>query len=688
MDNSPVEQVRAGVDLVDVVGQYVPLKKAGRTFKGLCPFHTEKTPSFVVFPDTGHWHCFGCGEGGDAFSFLMKIENLTFPEALRRLADRIGVVISHTREPEKNREAHRRLYAANEAAAVYYHGLLLASAPTREYVAKRGIAPETVQSFLLGLAPQGSNPLHNHLKSQGFTSEELLAAGLLYQPEDGPPRDRYHYRLMFPIRDTDGRIVSFGARALAADAQPKYLNGPQTEIFDKGTVLFGLHTGAQAIRKERRAVIVEGYVDVVVPHQAGFENVVATLGTSITERHLRQLARLAPEICLALDPDAAGETAVLRSAEVGRAALTDTAVPVPTWRGLVRYQAGSRAAITVAVLPDGKDPDELVLEDPERWKAAIASARPLIDHAIESVAARHDLTTARGKAEAADALVPLLQDVANPIEQAHYVELAAQYLRTDAQALATRARGGAGSGPRPLAGTRARPAPTRRPRSAMAELGPPPRHNEQHYAIALLVAAAQRGQPLMEIDPADFTDPSARALMLRILEITRSEARADWRPDLLELADAPWIEEPIARVREALVDVDRLADAQITSLGQSVGRQIRSGRLLAELPELAVLAQEADPDALAQVKARIGAITSELAELRRQDTGAPKGPSALGRLPPVVPARFRAADLSAPSQRSAPVTPPRNEEPPAFDIRDEELVDDDPQDEEPIFDQE
>jgi DNA primase len=659
MQGSPVEQVRAAVDLVELVGQYVALKKAGRTYKGLCPFHSEKTPSFVVFPESSHWHCFGCGEGGDAFTFLMKIDNLTFPEALRRLADRIGIVVSYSRETEKHKEAYQRLYAANEAAAIYYHDLLLGSASAREYVAKRGIMSETIQSFLLGLSPQGSNALNSRLLGQGFTTEELLRAGLLYEPEDGPPRDRYHNRLMFPIRDTEGHIVSFGARALASEAQPKYLNGPGTEIFDKSTMLFGLHAGAQAIKKERRAVVVEGYMDVVIPHQAGFQNVVATLGTSITERHLRQLARLAPEICLALDPDAAGQNAVFRSAEVGRAALSDTAVPVPTWRGLVRYQTGSRASLTVAVLPDGKDPDELVLDDPERWRAAIAAARPLIDHAIEAVASRHDLATAKGKAEAADELVPLLQDVSDPIQRAHYVELAAQYLHVDAQALVARTWGTSARSPRPVP-SRSRTAPSPR-RPAAVDPTSVPHSSQQHYAIALLVAAAHRSLPVTQLDANDFTDPSARALLLRVLEVARTEARADWRPDLLDLATEEWLEEPSERVREALKDIERLTDPQVAAQIESMGRQLRSGRLSAELPELVVLAQDADPDALAQVKARIGQITSELGALRRQAAEAPRGPSSLGSLPPVVPARFRAVDLSLPTQRpqAQPAPEPR-----------------------------
>jgi DNA primase len=457
---------------------------------------------------------------------------------------------------------------------------------------------------------------------------------------------------MFPIRDTEGRIVSFGARALGPNDQPKYLNGPQTPIFDKSTVLFGLHAGMQAIRKERRAIVVEGYMDVVVPHQAGFQNVVATLGTSITERHLKQLARLAPEICLALDPDAAGQNAVMRSAEVGRAALSDAAVPIPTWRGLVRYQAGSRASITVAVLPDGKDPDELVLEDPERWKAAIGAARPLIDHAIESVATRHDVSTAAGKAEAADELVPLLIDVADPIQRAHYVELAAQYIHVDAQALAARTRT-APKTQRTAAPMRSRNAPAPRPVRPQLDPGPEPRHREQHYAIALIVASAHRGQPIVEIDPDDFTDPAARALMLRILEILRNEARSDWRPDLLEQIDASRLEEPLRFAQEAMVDVERLTDPQVAAQVQSVAKQLRAARLSSELTELTILANDTDDDGRPQMVARIAEIARNLAALRKHEPGSARGPAALGTRPPLVPARFRAIDLAPRAERPA-----------------------------------
>src|SRR6266545_1497624 len=308
---------------------------------------------------------------------------------------------------------------------------------------------------------------------------------------------------------------------------------------------------ATAIRREQRAVVVEGYVDVVIAHQAGFQNVVATLGTSITDRHLRQLARLAPQICLALDGDEAGQHAALRGAEVAREALSDAAVPVPTWRGLIRYEAGSRATIGVAVLPDGKDPDELILESPDRWRKVIAAAKPVIEHALDGVVREHDIATAQGKAEAAEALVPLLLDIPDPIQRAHYVELSAQRLHVDSTALVQRLGGeqsrrgvrGRGMGIRAAPRIPAQASPLSSSGQSTPSLTPnlkAPAPTEQDYAVALVVAAAQRGAPHPTLDPSDFTDPTARALVLHVTQHLAS-ARADWRPDLLTETEDPWL---------------------------------------------------------------------------------------------------------------------------------------------------
>jgi DNA primase len=643
MHSSPVEQIRAAIDVVELISEHVSLKKAGRTWKALCPFHTEKTPSFVVFPDTGRWHCFGCGEGGDAFSFLMKVENLSFVEALNRLAERVGVPISHTRDEAERKEENQRLYAANEAAAVYYHQLLLNSAPVLRYVADRGITEATVQSFLLGLAPDSSDALQRALDKQGFTRDEMERSGLLYVPDEGPARDRYRGRLIFPIRDGEGRIVSFGGRTLNAETQPKYLNGPQTSLFDKGTVLYGLHAGAQAIRKEKRAVVVEGYVDVVIAHQAGFLNVVATLGTSITDRHLRQLARLATDICLALDPDAAGQQAAMRGADVAREALVDSATPVPLPSGAIQFATTSRSTVRVVALPDGLDPDELILRDPERWRAVVDGALPVIEYLLDRVSARYDLGSVQGKVEAVDALLPLLQEIPDPIQRDHYVELAAERVHTDAGALRAKLRGHVEAVRRRARAQAARSAPPQAPTATVVALPrlPVMPGREQEWALALVVAAAQRGLRRPTFDPADFADPAARALLYSFLEENESSSRADWRPDLLEAVGDTWMAEGAARVRAVLEEVERLTDSQLATSAAAIARQLREHRLATELEQLRALAQDAEADATDGALRRIAQINQERAALWRSGGDQPRGPGALGQRPALVPSRFR-----------------------------------------------
>lgn len=584
---TPVEQVRAAADIIRVVGQHVNLKKAGRTYKALCPFHSEKTPSFVVFPETGRWHCFGCGEGGDVFTFLMKVENLTFPEALRRLADEAGISLPQATKSNVSREERDNLYAANEAAAVYYHALLLKSAGTREYVAQRGITDDTLRRFLLGVAPEGDHALQNHLLQAGFGLDDLLNVGLLYQGEDSPARDRFRGRLMFPIRDARGRIVSFGARALLPGAQPKYLNGPQTEIFDKGATLYGLNAATDAIKREHRSVVVEGYVDVVIAHQAGFENVVATLGTSITDRQVRELARFAPEICLALDADAAGQAAALRGAQVANEA-----------GGGVRLESllgFERLSITLAVLPDGKDPDEVILERPEAWRAAIDGARAVMEQAVEWARLRYDLSTLEGKRDAAESLVPLLANVADPISRAHYAELVARELHVEARAISER-----------LAALRRPHSRGRRPSPAEDEATPAggPTAAGQVYAIALLIEAAHRGLSVPNLDPADFSDPDLRALLL-LLQDMLATARGDWRPHLLSAVQDNWLERSVDLVRAMLANTERLTDAEVAAEAAYATLELQESRLAVELAELVMLADEADEESAELLKQRI-----------------------------------------------------------------------------------
>jgi DNA primase len=422
-----VEEIKARLDIVDVVGQYVQLQRSGRSFKAVCPFHTEKTPSFIVSPERQSWHCFGaCGTGGDVFSFIMRREGIEFGEALRMLAARAGVTLTERRHPEEERQ-RERTYAANEAAARWYHELLVegdAGRQAREYVEGRGIDGPTAEAFLLGYSPASWEATGEQLGQRGYTEVELLAAGLLVEGERGP-HDRFRGRLMFPIRDRRGRFVGFGARALD-DSMPKYLNTAQTAVFDKGGMLYALDRANEGIHRQGCAVIVEGYMDVIAAHQGGFDNVVATMGTSLTERQVRLLKRQARNIVLALDADAAGSEAALRGHEVVEEALREDenreTVPVVTWRGLVRYQDAAAVDLRVAILPAGRDPDEVIRADPEDWRQLIGSARAVLDYRFEAAASRHDVSAPRGRSEAVQELLPLLEPVSDPVVRAHYLQ--------------------------------------------------------------------------------------------------------------------------------------------------------------------------------------------------------------------------------------------------------------------------
>lgn len=421
-----VEEIKSRLDIVDVIGQYVTLQKAGRTFKAPCPFHGERTPSFIVSPDRQSWHCFGaCGTGGDIFSFVMKREGIEFPEALRILAERAGVRLQERRVSEEQDRQRARLYAANETAAHFYRDLLLksdAAANARDYLDRRGLDTASVETFLVGYSPQAWEGLMEHLRKYEFTDREMLQAGLVIEGERGL-HDRFRGRLMFAINDQKGRVVGFGARALD-DSQPKYINTAQTPLFDKGGVLYALDRAQAGIRRDGRAVIVEGYMDAIAAHQHGFDNVVAQMGTALTERQVRIVKKLANEIVLALDADAAGSQAMVRGHEVVREALdqAERAVPVVSWRGLIGYQESAAVNLRIAVLPEGRDPDDVIRQDTELWTRLVDEARPVLDFRLEAAAAGHDLADPRGRSQLVQEFLPLLQAVADPVVRAHYLQ--------------------------------------------------------------------------------------------------------------------------------------------------------------------------------------------------------------------------------------------------------------------------
>jgi len=420
-----VEEVKARLDIVDVVGEYVPLQKAGRYYRALCPFHSERTPSFYVSPERQSWHCFGaCGTGGDVISFVMRKEGLEFRDALRLLAQRAGVALPE-RQERKEDDRLQRLRSATEAAAEFYHRQLVQSgeaATARRYLEGRGMDAEACRRFLLGYSPQARDALRRHLLSLGFRDAELLEAGLLLEGEGGL-RGRFHGRIMFTIWDERGRPVGFGARALG-DSHPKYLNTPQTPIFDKGGLLYLLDRAREEIRRSGCAVIVEGYMDAIAAHQNGYTNVVASMGTALTERQVQLLKRYARRIVLALDADAAGAAAAVRGHEVVSAATAGEGetVPVLSWRGMVRYQERAAVDLRVALLPQGKDPDEVIRASPADWRELVDNAEPILEFRFRHAAESRDLRDPRARSELAQELLPLVEAIADPVVRAHYLQ--------------------------------------------------------------------------------------------------------------------------------------------------------------------------------------------------------------------------------------------------------------------------
>lgn len=464
---SAIEEVKSRLDIVEVIGERVPLKKAGRNYRGLCPFHQERTPSFFVFPESQHYHCFGCGAGGDVFTFVMQLEHLEFPEALQLLARRAGVMLRPPtpQEQEADRTRRRLLEIHREAAHFFQEQLQSpAGATARAYLDQRGIRAETVEAFLLGYAPDRWEALSTHLRGRGYSEADLRMAGLVVEREgstgEASPRsyDRFRHRLIFPIRDLQGNVVGFGGRALDETQQPKYLNSPQTPIFDKGALLYGLDQAASAIRREGRAILVEGYFDVLTAHQEGYKNVVAPMGTSLTAAQVRLLKRMTRRLYLALDADAAGALAVRRDLEVIREAMDERLVPVPTAQGLVRFERELDGEVRIVILPAGRDPDEVILADRAEWESRLAQALPVLDFVLEQIAQGADLGTAQGKREAVFAALPLLAEVHDPVAQAHYIQRLAHLLQVDERAISAELRRAGAGKTRGASPTPTRPA--------------------------------------------------------------------------------------------------------------------------------------------------------------------------------------------------------------------------------------
>lgn len=409
------EEVRARLAIEDVIGEYVQLKRSGRNFKGLSPFSGERTPSFYVSPDKNIWHDFSSNKGGDVFSFVMEVEGMDFRQALEHLARKAGVDISiyDSKGSQEIAQRKKRLLEANRLAAQYYQQSLVKNPHALEYATKkRGFSRAIIEAFQIGYAPDTGDALVQFLVKKGFSKQELSQGGLLNR-FDG---DMFRGRLMIALMDSVGQVIGFTARILADDPQaPKYLNTPQTLLYDKGRHVFGLSQAKEAIRTNDYAVVVEGNLDVVSSHQAGVTQVVATAGTAMTEHHLKALSRLSANIRLAFDGDKAG------------LAATERAIPIAQSVGV---------ELSIISLPgEAKDPDELIKQDASLWQQAINSAEPAVDWVLRQYSSREDLTTAAGKRRFTTAALGVIRSLGDAVERDHYVQLVARQVGSSLETL-------------------------------------------------------------------------------------------------------------------------------------------------------------------------------------------------------------------------------------------------------------
>ena len=428
------DDIKQKLDIVDVISQYIKLTKSGRNYKAACPFHSEKTASFFVFPEKQSWHCFGaCGTGGDIFTFIMKKEGLDFGQVLRLMAEKahVNLVYKTEQSSQEDHQKQDRLFKLNEVAAEYFHFLLLHDAEAkaaRQYADKRGLSSKTVDNFQLGFALNKWEALSEYVAKSGYQIDEMLAVGLVVARETGGSYDRFRNRLIFPIKDIKGRVVGFGGRALD-DSLPKYLNSPQTALFDKGSIIYGIDRAQGAIRQKDCVVITEGYMDTITAHQYGFENTVASMGTALTDKQISALRKLSRNIIVALDADEAGLEATTRSINT-----IDEQIPKDHWMPwsesktydeLVKYE------VQVVEIRDGKDPDEIIRNSPEKWAGLLRESQPIIDFTLKKEIDNINSDSSKDKSAVVSKFLPILSRIDDSIRRAHYVQKLARLLNLD-----------------------------------------------------------------------------------------------------------------------------------------------------------------------------------------------------------------------------------------------------------------
>lgn len=577
-----VEEVRARADIVEIVGEHVALKKAGKEYKARCPFHEERTPSFYVVPAKGFYKCFGCGESGDVFSFLMKRQGLSFVDAVKYVAERAGVEIRETKRPG-GEDPNRHLYEINAFAQQTFQNALrdeTMGRAARSYLEGRGIGREVAESFGLGFAPDQWRFLREAAAKHEMDDQVLLEVGLLIQRDDGKePYDRFRNRIIFPIESASGRVLAFGGRTLgkAGKKVPKYLNSPESPIYHKGEILYGLSWAKNAIRREEGALVVEGYMDAVSLGAGGIENAVAPLGTSMTQEQARLLARYCSRIYILFDSDPAGLKATFRAADI---LLT----------------AGLHPA--VVTLPPGEDPDTIVRkEGPDGIREYLNQAVDVLDRKLQILEERDHFSSIEGTRGAVDRLLPTLRAAKDPALRDIYVAKVAERTGVRRETLEEEIRRSPGL-PSSSSGKSARSAPTPSvPSHRPVRMGP------EKKILLLLVQYRELLEVAVErLGPEDFTDPTNREVFRTLV--------AD--PDLTH--PPPGMDPVAARELEALLaDPERLSEASRIlddSLGQMKEREYE--RRAQELRDR--MRSEDDPEEQRTMAREL----QELARLRRE----------------------------------------------------------------------
>ncbi len=566
--NEIIDRLLGQADIVEVVSSYMPLKRSGRNFKALCPFHEEKTPSFMVHPEKQIYKCFGCGKGGNAIHFVMEKEHLSFPEAVRALAERYGIAVPEARGEQ--REAGFKKDALSQAvamAASFYHRCLLdglrGGKQAMEYLTGRGISRATIERFGIGWAPGGWDALLNEARRKGFPEQILAAAGLVARSEKtGKFFDMLRERVILPIRDVRGKVVAFSGRVLDA-SEPKYLNSPESALFNKRNVLFGLHEAREAVLKEKRIVVVEGQLDFITLFQAGFEEAVASQGTAFTPEQARLLKRYAETVVFAYDSDAAGRKATVRSFEA-----------------LLQMELD----VKVAPMPPGLDPDKLVRDHGvEAFREQVESAVDLVAFQYEVLKTEHDATAGAGRAAIAAALMETVRAAVNPVLRHEYVQRAAELTGIPEETLRIELRR-SGKG-RSILG-------------AQAAAPEQARNRAERELVAFAINAGSVGQALRErIAPADLTDPDCRELLETVFNVLEeSEAattdalmRRVERPELGRLVSEIALEgphtEPSDEIIEQLVSkvLEPRRKARLKELKTRIDKESRTGTISSEL---------------------------------------------------------------------------------------------------------